>query len=95
MYRLRDMDIDDKVCEQVEMTMLEGVYPKEVIKRCVQHSQPWSSKARRIRQSTALALVLFVIGMAASEPSEPMSGVAQTGRETQRSASRPTGLRAE
>jgi hypothetical protein len=27
MYRLRDMDIDDKVCEQVEMTMLSQVYP--------------------------------------------------------------------
>jgi len=58
------MDIDDKVCEQVEMTMLRTVYPKEVIKKCVQQSQPWSTKARRVRQSTALALVLFVIGMA-------------------------------
>ncbi len=64
MYRLRDMDLDDKVCEQVEMTMLSTVYPKEVITRCVQDSQPWSSKARRVRQSTAVALVLFVIGMA-------------------------------
>jgi hypothetical protein len=64
MYRLRDMDLDDKVCEQVEMTMLSTVYPKEVITRCVHQSQPWSSKARRVRQSTALALVLFVIGMA-------------------------------
>ncbi len=64
MYRLREMDIDDKVCEQVSMTMLEGVYPKEVIERCVQQSEPWSSKARRVRASTALALVLFVIGMA-------------------------------
>src|ERR1700730_15034566 len=35
MYRLRDMDVDDKVCEQVEMTMLSTVYPKDVIKRCV------------------------------------------------------------
>ncbi len=64
MYRLREMDIDDKVCEQVSMTMLEGVYPKEVIERCVQQSEPWSSKVRRVRQSTALALVLFVIAMA-------------------------------
>src|SRR6266536_5046926 len=64
MYRLRDMDIDDKVCEQVDMTMLSTVYPKEVIKSCVQHSQPWSTKARRVRESTVVALVLFVIGMA-------------------------------
>ena len=64
MYRLRDMELDDKVCEQVSMTMLQEVYPKEVVERCVQQSVPWSSKARRVRASTALALVLFVIGMA-------------------------------
>jgi hypothetical protein len=64
MYRLRQMDIDDKVCEQVSMTLLEQVYPKEVIERCLEHSQPWASKERRVRGSTGLALVLFVIGLA-------------------------------
>ena len=64
MYRLRDMDIDDKVCEQVDMSMLSTVYPKEAIKTCVQDSQPWSTKARRVRESTVRALVLFVIAMA-------------------------------
>jgi len=58
------MKVDDKVCEQVNMTMLSEVSPREVIERCVQQSQPWSSKVRRVRASTALALVLFVIGMA-------------------------------
>src|SRR5437763_1372735 len=64
MYRLREMDVEDKVCEQVSMTMLSEVYPTEVIKRCVQQSEPWSNKARRVRASTALALVLFVMAMA-------------------------------
>jgi Transposase DDE domain/Insertion element 4 transposase N-terminal len=64
MYRLREMDVDDKVCEQVSMTMLSKVYPKDMVERCVRESEPWSSKARRVRASTALALVLFVIGMA-------------------------------
>jgi hypothetical protein len=64
MYRLREMTVDDKVCEQVSMTMLSEVYPKEVIERCVQQSEPWSTKVRRVRLSTALALVLFVIAMA-------------------------------
>jgi hypothetical protein len=63
MYRLREMDLDDKVCDQVEMTLLAQVYPPEVIQRCVGQSQPWASKVRRVRQSTLLALVLFVIGM--------------------------------
>src|SRR6266581_4641499 len=58
------MDMDDKVCEQVSMTMLSEVYPKDVIERCVRQSEPWSTKARRVRASTALALVMFVIAMA-------------------------------
>ncbi len=64
MYRLREMDVDDKVCDQVDMTLLAQVYPPEEIERCVGQSQPWASKARRVRQSTMLALVMFVIGMA-------------------------------
>jgi len=64
MYRLREMTMDDKVCEQVSMTMLGEVYPREVIERVVQHSEPWRSKVRRVRLSTALTLVLFVIAMA-------------------------------
>ncbi len=64
MYRLREMDVDDKVCEQVNMTMLTEVYPTDVIERCVQQSHPWSEKVRRVRLSTALALVLFVLAMA-------------------------------
>jgi hypothetical protein len=58
------MDIDDKVCEQVSMSVLREVYPPEVIERCVQQSQPWASKARRVRASTVVSLVLFVIAMA-------------------------------
>ncbi|HEY6410799.1 MAG TPA: IS4 family transposase, partial [Ktedonobacteraceae bacterium] len=64
MYRLREMEIDDKVCEQVSMTMLSEVYPTDVIERCVQQSEPWSTKVRRVRLSTALTLVVFVISMA-------------------------------
>jgi hypothetical protein len=64
MYRLRQMDVDDQVCDQVDLTLLAQVYPSEAIERCVGQSQPWATKARRVRQSTLLALVLFVIGMA-------------------------------
>src|SRR6266480_2320741 len=58
------MTMDDKVCEQVSMTLLSEVYPQEVIERCVQSSEPWCSKVRRVRLSTALSLVLFVIALA-------------------------------
>src|SRR5258708_14161831 len=64
MYRLREMDVNDKVCEQVSMTMLSQVYPKDVIERCVHQSEPWSTKARRGRVRTALALVLLGIRLA-------------------------------
>src|SRR6266496_3530264 len=58
------MDVDDKGCEQVDLALLARVYPKEEIERCVGQSQPWVSKARRVRQSTMLVLVWFVIGLA-------------------------------
>src|SRR2546425_4351878 len=74
MYRLREMDVDDKVCEQVSMTMLSQVYPKEVIERCVQQSEPWSTKARRVRLSTALALGVFLISMALWGRRNPCQG---------------------
>jgi DDE family transposase/transposase IS4-like protein len=64
MYRLREMTMDDKVCEQVSMALLNEVYPREVIERCVQQSEPWNTKVRRVRLSTALSLVLCVIAMA-------------------------------
>ena len=38
MYRLREMDLDDKVCEQVDMSLLNEVSPCEVIERCVGQS---------------------------------------------------------
>ena len=91
MYRLRQMDIDDKVCEQVSMTVLEQEYPKAVIERCLAQSQPWASKERRVRGSTGLALVLFVIGLARRESAEPVPGVAQTGGQAQHAASSRTG----
>jgi hypothetical protein len=58
------MDMDDKVCEQMDMALLAQVYPKETIERCVGASAAWTSKARRVRQSTMLALVWLIIGMA-------------------------------
>jgi Transposase DDE domain/Insertion element 4 transposase N-terminal len=64
MYRLRQMELDDKVCEQVEAGLLKQVYPRQAIERCVGRSQPWASKVRRVRKSTLLTLVLFVIALA-------------------------------
>jgi hypothetical protein len=64
MYRLRQMDVDDKVCEQVSPGIVERIYPKEVREQCVQKSEQWVETARRVRQSTGLSLVLFVMMLA-------------------------------
>ncbi len=64
MYRLRQMGVDDKVCEQISPGILERIYPKEVIERCVQESKQWTGTKRRVRQSTAVSLVLFVMMLA-------------------------------
>src|SRR5205807_7710989 len=64
MYRLRQMDVDDKVCKQVNPGILERIYPKEVIEKCLQESEQWTATKRRVRQSTALCLVLFVMMLA-------------------------------
>src|SRR5258708_24384950 len=63
-YRLRQMDVDDKICEQIGPGVLEKIYPTEVIEQCVQGSDQWTATKRRVRQSTALGLVLFVILLA-------------------------------
>lgn len=64
MYKLREMDLDDKVCEQVDIALLNQVYPREVIEHCVGESVEWKEKQRRVRGSTMLAFVWFVIAMA-------------------------------
>src|SRR5258708_26057815 len=75
MYRLRQMDVDDKVCDQVDMTLLAQVYPTEAIERGVGQSEPWASKARRGRQDTMLALGMFVVGLAlGGRPDQPLVG---------------------
>src|SRR5260370_16962214 len=41
-YRLRQMDVDDKICEQIGPGVLEKIYPTEVIEQCVQGTDHWT-----------------------------------------------------
>ncbi len=61
MYRLRQMDVDDKVCEQINPGIVETIYPKELIEQCLQESEQWTGTKRRVRESTGLSLGLFVM----------------------------------
>lgn len=62
-FRLRHLDVDDKVCEQVDLSLVEEIYPKEAILRCVEQNGSWSKKNRRIRQTTVLSLVFLLLWM--------------------------------
>lgn len=64
MYSLRQLEVTDKVCEQLDVRLLEQVYPRETIERCVGQSVAWMSKVRRVRQCTLVSLVWLLIGMA-------------------------------
>src|SRR5258708_19683858 len=59
MYRLRQMDVDDKVCDQVDMTLLAQVYPTEAIEPGVGQSEPWARQPRRLRPTPPHAPVSF------------------------------------
>jgi hypothetical protein len=63
MFSLRQMDVDDKVCEQVDMALFEEIYPKEGIEQCVEQSASWMQKKRRRRQTNPFTLVWLLIGM--------------------------------
>ena len=94
MYRLREMTMDDKVCEQVSMPLLSEVYPREVIERCVQQSEPWKTKVRRVRPSAAehgLEPGAVCDRHGPVEPTQPVPGVEQPGGQAERSA--PSGAR--
>ena len=58
--------------------MLGEVYPHNVIERCVQQSQPWANKARRVRASTALSSGAVCDRHGVVEPLEPMSSVGRS-----------------
>ncbi len=64
MYRVRHLEQNDKMSEQVRLGMFELVYPPELMQRCVQQSPTRQQKARRLRQFTALSVLWFLLAMA-------------------------------
>jgi len=63
MYRVRYLDQNDKMSEQVRLKMFEEVYPAELIHHCVQHSPKRQQKRRRLRHFTALSVLWFLLAM--------------------------------
>jgi hypothetical protein len=63
MYRVRYLEQTDKMSEQVSLRMVEEVYARELLLRCVQQSVKRQQKARRVRHFTALSVLWFVLAM--------------------------------
>src|SRR5712664_3380370 len=64
MYRVRYLEQNDKMSQQVRLRMLEEVYPPELLQACVQQSPQRQQKRRRLRHFTALSVLWFVLAMA-------------------------------
>ena len=63
MYRVRYLEQNDKMSQQVHLSMFEQVYPRELLRACAQQSVMASPKARRVRHFTALSVLWFVLAM--------------------------------
>src|SRR5260221_3113691 len=63
MYRVRYLEQNDKMSQQVRLRMLEEVYPPELLQACVQQSPKRQQKRRRLRHFTALSVLLFLLAM--------------------------------
>ena len=63
MYRVRYLEQNDKLGEQVQLGILEEIYSRELLLRCVQQSERRAQKARRVRHFTALSVLWLVLAM--------------------------------
>src|SRR6266851_3328621 len=63
MYRVRYLEQNDKMSQQVRLGMVEEVYPPELLAACVQQSPQRQQKRRRLRHFTALSVVWFLLAM--------------------------------
>ena len=63
MYRVRYLEQNDKMSQQVQLKMVEQVYPPELLEACLQQSPKRQQKQRRLRHFTALSVLWFLLAM--------------------------------
>ena len=63
MYRVRYVEQNDKMSQQVRLRMVEEVYPPELLEACVQQSPKRRQKRRRLRHFTARSVLWFLLAM--------------------------------
>ena len=64
MYRVRYLEQNDKLGERVRLSMLEEIYSRELLLRCLHQSERRAQKARRVRHFTGLAVLWLVLALA-------------------------------
>jgi len=57
-YRLRQLDLDDKMCPQVTLEVFEQVYPREIICEQLSLHQAWEERERALNMFVLIQLLL-------------------------------------
>jgi hypothetical protein len=57
-YRLRHLDLDDKMCQHVSLEVLEQVYPREIICEQLSLHQAWEERERALNMFAVIHLLL-------------------------------------
>ncbi len=57
-YKLRHLELDDKMCQQVSLDVLEQVYPQELIAEQLSLHQAWEERERSLNMVVIIHLLL-------------------------------------
>ncbi len=57
-YRLRHLDLDDKMCQQVSLEVFEQVYPPEIVCEQLSLHQAWEERERALNMFVLIHLLL-------------------------------------
>src|SRR5437879_11940083 len=57
-YRLRHLDLDDKMCHQVSLEVFEHVYPRAIICEQLSLHQAWEERERALNMFALIHLLL-------------------------------------
>ncbi len=57
-YRLRHLDLDDKMCQQVSLQAFEQVYPRELICEQLSRHQAWEKRERVLNHFLVIQVLL-------------------------------------
>jgi hypothetical protein len=64
MYSLRQLDRNDKMCEQLSLDAFASIYPPESVESLIEQHRANPEKKKRVRQFTSVSVVYFLLMMA-------------------------------